>query len=430
VVAVLSVGQASVAVFADAVGDVAGEREREGVPVELVGACDGELTDRYEVSFDGLQVAGVARGRDELDPVARGEAADVWGPIGREVVLDPADPSVRGVAATDLRHECEDVLAAPFGTRPHAQPVGVHVGRAEHVAGALPAVVVGALALRSAVGRPAAGGGRAQADRSHLVGSDHDPVVLGRSARQLQHPCGLGFVVGVRAGLPGPRALEGQVRLSQHTQCRSVRRTLGIDALVAAATGARPDTQGVPAAYLAEQPIPGDRDDRLAVITLDPASTPATTVRAQRVKPPARELADHLAHTVGIGQPTRGDRRRRHSGVRTQHDRRTPTRRRVLRTLRQPLEPQRLLMRERPDNTSGGRITTSQVEMQPDSPPTAGFRSNNPRKPTKTTERGSLDSSEMTGTHPAAGIASETVQVAASSGAQLVAVTPRTQGAD
>ena len=132
----------------------------------------------------------------------------------------------------------------------------------------------------------------------------------------------------------------------------------------------------------------GDRDDPLAVIRLDPASTPATTVRAQRVKPPARELADHLAHMVVIGQPSRGDRRRRHSGVRTQHDRRTPARRRVLRTLRQPLEPQCLLMRERPDNSSAGRITTSQVEMQPDSPPTAGFRSNIRERPLRRRRKG------------------------------------------
>jgi hypothetical protein len=58
------------------------------------------------------------------------------------------------------------------------------------------------------------------------------------------------------------------------------------------------------------------------------------------------------------------------------------------------------------------------------------FPVNQSEKAHWTTERGSLDSSEMTDTHPAAGTAFETAQVAASSGAQLVAVTPRTQGAD
>jgi predicted TIM-barrel fold metal-dependent hydrolase len=41
-----------------AVGDVAGERECEGVPVEVVGVADDELADRREVALDGVQVAG------------------------------------------------------------------------------------------------------------------------------------------------------------------------------------------------------------------------------------------------------------------------------------------------------------------------------------------------------------------------------------
>ena len=60
-VAVLGGGQAAVAVFAVAVGDVSGEREREGVPVDVVGVADHELADRREVAFDGVQVAGVGR---------------------------------------------------------------------------------------------------------------------------------------------------------------------------------------------------------------------------------------------------------------------------------------------------------------------------------------------------------------------------------
>jgi hypothetical protein len=56
-------------VFAVAVGDVSGECAREGVPVEVVGVADDELADRGEVALDGVQVAGVGRGRDELDLV-------------------------------------------------------------------------------------------------------------------------------------------------------------------------------------------------------------------------------------------------------------------------------------------------------------------------------------------------------------------------
>ena len=69
-VAVLGGDEAAVAVFAVAVADVAGERERKGVPVDVVGVGDDELADRREVAFDGVQIAGVGRGRDELDRLA------------------------------------------------------------------------------------------------------------------------------------------------------------------------------------------------------------------------------------------------------------------------------------------------------------------------------------------------------------------------
>ena len=63
-----------------------------------------------------------------------------------------------------------------LGAQPDPQPVGVDVVGAEDVAGAVAAVVVGALALGAAPGRPAGPGGGAQADRPHLVEADHDPV--------------------------------------------------------------------------------------------------------------------------------------------------------------------------------------------------------------------------------------------------------------
>src|SRR5579859_4832220 len=85
-------GDAAVAVGAVAVGDVAGEREREGVPARVVGVGDDELADHGEVALDGVQIAGVGGGRHELDAVVRGEGADLGNPVGGEVVLDPVDP--------------------------------------------------------------------------------------------------------------------------------------------------------------------------------------------------------------------------------------------------------------------------------------------------------------------------------------------------
>ena len=72
--AAFEVGEALVAVGAVAVGDVAGEREREGVPVEVVGVFDDELADRQEVALDAVEVAGVGRRRNELDVVVIAKA--------------------------------------------------------------------------------------------------------------------------------------------------------------------------------------------------------------------------------------------------------------------------------------------------------------------------------------------------------------------
>ena len=67
--AVLGDDQAAVAVIAVAVGDVAGQGEREGVPVQVVGVGDDELGDRGEVTLDGVEVAGVGR---------RGDGSMLW----------------------------------------------------------------------------------------------------------------------------------------------------------------------------------------------------------------------------------------------------------------------------------------------------------------------------------------------------------------
>jgi hypothetical protein len=52
--AAFEVDEALGAVRAVAVGDVAGEGVVEGVPVEVVGVLDDELTDRQEVALDAV----------------------------------------------------------------------------------------------------------------------------------------------------------------------------------------------------------------------------------------------------------------------------------------------------------------------------------------------------------------------------------------
>ena len=53
-VSALEVDEAVRAGRAVAVGDVAGQRERERVPVEVIGVLDDELADRQKVTFDAV----------------------------------------------------------------------------------------------------------------------------------------------------------------------------------------------------------------------------------------------------------------------------------------------------------------------------------------------------------------------------------------
>src|SRR5207253_4481567 len=116
-------GDSAVAVVAVAVADVVGERVSECVPVEVVGICDDELGERGEVALDRVEVAGVGRGRDELDLVGGGEGADRGYPVGGEVVLDPVDALAGGEGEPDLAHEGEHVAPGSSRAQPDPEPV-------------------------------------------------------------------------------------------------------------------------------------------------------------------------------------------------------------------------------------------------------------------------------------------------------------------
>src|SRR5436190_18486554 len=65
-----------------AMTDVVGERVAEGVAVEVVGVLADELVERAEGRLDPVQVAGVGRGRNQLDVVGVGvggsQASSGW----------------------------------------------------------------------------------------------------------------------------------------------------------------------------------------------------------------------------------------------------------------------------------------------------------------------------------------------------------------
>ena len=72
-----------------AVADVVGECVAEGVPVEVVGVFADELVEGAEGGLDPVEVAGVGRGRYQLDVVGVGVAADVGCPVAGEAVSRP-----------------------------------------------------------------------------------------------------------------------------------------------------------------------------------------------------------------------------------------------------------------------------------------------------------------------------------------------------
>jgi hypothetical protein len=93
----------------------------------------------------------------------------------------------------------------------------------------------------------------------------------------------------------------------------------------------------------------GHGDDLLALISRDPAGTPAPVARAQAVHPALVEVMDDLAHPRRIGLPHLRDLRRCHLHVGRQQHRSTLTRALMLSSLGQPLEPGGLVVQQRPD---------------------------------------------------------------------------------
>jgi hypothetical protein len=177
-----------------------------------------------------------------------------------------------GVAGTDLTHEGEHVAAAAARPEPDSEAIGVHVIGTEDVAGAVAAVVVGALALGAPARRPACSGDRPKADRSHLIKADDRPVAR-RFGAQRQHPSGLRLVVGIGAGLPRAGALEGQAGLGQQ---RTEMASRDLDDVLVGKVDRQPRQR--PARKWNPLLIgtgTGHGDDLLTLISRDPAGTPA-----------------------------------------------------------------------------------------------------------------------------------------------------------
>src|SRR5207253_8498067 len=115
-----------------------------------------ELVDRAEAALDPVEIAGVGRGRDELDVVEICPGTDLRGPVAGEAVLDPVEADVGGIGEPDQLHERECRVAVAAWARSDPQVVGVDVEGADQVADPVAAVVGGAVALGPAAPGPAA----------------------------------------------------------------------------------------------------------------------------------------------------------------------------------------------------------------------------------------------------------------------------------
>lgn len=253
--------------------------------------------------------------------------------------------------------------------------VGTH-----HVAHAMTAVKGGALTLGLLPGRPARSSSRAQADRAHLIEA-HDHTVLGCLAVEREHPGGLGLIVGVGTGLPGPGALKGQAGLREDPPevrwgdlnnallCQMARQPLQRPA-----RRRNPDRLGTGT---------GHRDDRSALLIGDPAGTPVPPLRVKRCHPPLVEVVDHLAHVRLIGHPHRRDLRHGRGHIRRQQNRCALARANCLAFLALLLSAIASACSKGLTKTSGGRINTSKVAVHPNSTPTTSFQSNLQRQTTR-----------------------------------------------
>ena len=169
----------------------------------------------------------------------------------------------------------------------------------------------------------------------------------GADCVEREHPCGLGFVVGIGTGLPGPGALEGQAGLREDPP--EMRRGDLHDRLLAQVTSQPPQR---PARCRDPERLgtgTGHRDDPSTLLVGDPAGTPAPRLRVQRAEPPLVECVNDVPNMRLISPDKRRDLRRPHLRRRGPHDQRPLTLDLAGSLARQTLQPVALLGQQIPD---------------------------------------------------------------------------------
>ena len=119
----------------------------------VVGAVEGEVARRLELSLDPIEPGRVGRGVGELDVVGLGPVGDAMVGLGRqvgaEVVHDESDPDVRWVERSQVAGESQELGTVLGRGHVPVEVVGRQVVAGQEVADAVGAGVSGTPATAS-----------------------------------------------------------------------------------------------------------------------------------------------------------------------------------------------------------------------------------------------------------------------------------------
>ncbi len=156
--------------------EVARDASAASLMVAVVGDLQGELLQRREVRFDGVEPTRVGRREDRLHVVLGEVDAQRRVTVRVEIVHDDVQPDRRGVAGAQAPKDGEDVLVRLPLAHLADETVGMHVVEGEQLLRPLEPPVGGAQALGTANGGPAPAMQGAELQRAALVVADHRPA--------------------------------------------------------------------------------------------------------------------------------------------------------------------------------------------------------------------------------------------------------------
>lgn len=161
-----------VALVPVAPGEVAGDAAAAVLMGRVVGAVDGELLERGEVGFDGIEPAGVGRRVGRLDVVVSHERSQTGVFVGVQVIHHHVKAGSHGIAGPQPREHGEQVFDGLALADLTDETIGMDVVEGQELLGPLISVIGGSEALGMACQRPAATGQRPQLERAALVEAD------------------------------------------------------------------------------------------------------------------------------------------------------------------------------------------------------------------------------------------------------------------